>query len=164
MGLTEKIQDAIDLKTQIITLEYIPKYNFFLFLNNLKDKRQIDIIQKRFLSEKQMTLAEIGIQYNLSRERIRQLQDKALRRLKPYRRKMVLSIPTKEAIEIVKKFSKPVKKIKKRKYWFKVRSEKKQQKRKIRHQTYCRDCLIKIPNSYRTRCQSCHEKNKTLVI
>lgn len=52
-------------------------------LDLLTDK-EADILRKRmgFYEDKQMTLEEIGVEYNLTRERIRQVEAKALRRLK----------------------------------------------------------------------------------
>lgn len=55
--------------------------------------RECDIIKKRFgftTDGKQMTLEDIGIEYNLSKERIRQIELKALRKLRhPFRAKMI---------------------------------------------------------------------------
>ncbi|MEM5659616.1 sigma factor-like helix-turn-helix DNA-binding protein [Bacillus toyonensis] len=52
-------------------------------LDLLTDK-EADILRKRmgFYEDKQMTLEEIGVEYDLTRERIRQVEAKALRRLK----------------------------------------------------------------------------------
>ncbi|TNP25928.1 sigma-70 family RNA polymerase sigma factor [Bacillus sp. CD3-5] len=52
-------------------------------LDLLTDK-EADILRKRmgFCEDKQMTLEEIGVEYDLTRERIRQLEAKALTRLK----------------------------------------------------------------------------------
>ena len=49
-------------------------------LNNLKD-RERDIIVKRRLSENPKTLEDLSKEYNVSRERIRQIETRAFEKL-----------------------------------------------------------------------------------
>ena len=46
------------------------------------NEREYLIIKMRYMPEKKMTLQEIGNLYGLSRERIRQIENKALRKIK----------------------------------------------------------------------------------
>ena len=52
-----------------------------LALNKL-DERSRDIILQRFLSEKKPTLDELSKKYSVSKERIRQIEEKSLNSLK----------------------------------------------------------------------------------
>ena len=52
-----------------------------LALNQL-DERSRDIISQRFLSENKPTLDELSKKYNVSKERIRQIEEKSLSLLK----------------------------------------------------------------------------------
>ncbi len=57
------------------------------------DERQRDIVRRRFgLSGREETLQEIGDDYGITRERIRQIEDKALRILRGRARKMGLHL------------------------------------------------------------------------
>ena len=46
------------------------------------DERSLDILQSRWLSDKKMTLHELAARYNVSAERIRQLEKNAMKKLK----------------------------------------------------------------------------------
>ena len=49
---------------------------------NKLDERSRDIISQRFLAEKKPTLDELSKKYNVSKERIRQIEEKSLGLLK----------------------------------------------------------------------------------
>ena len=46
------------------------------------DDRSLDILKARWLSEKKSTLIELGKKYNVSAERIRQIENKAIKKLR----------------------------------------------------------------------------------
>ena len=48
------------------------------------DERSRDILESRWLTEKKATLQELAGRYNVSAERIRQLEKNALKKLKNY--------------------------------------------------------------------------------
>ncbi|MGD8886123.1 MAG: RNA polymerase sigma factor RpoH [Gammaproteobacteria bacterium] len=48
------------------------------------DERSRDILQQRWLSEKKSTLHDLAAQYNVSAERIRQLEQNAMKKMKSY--------------------------------------------------------------------------------
>ena len=53
-----------------------------LLAMNKLDERSRDIISQRFLAEKKPTLDELSKKYNVSKERIRQIEEKSLGLLK----------------------------------------------------------------------------------
>jgi len=53
------------------------------FAERLKGREQV-IFEKRLLAEEPLTLQEIGDQYGISRERVRQLEERLKRKLKDY--------------------------------------------------------------------------------
>jgi len=53
----------------------------YLALNKL-DERSQDIIRKRWLDENKLTLQDLAIKYNISAERVRQLEKNAMQKLK----------------------------------------------------------------------------------
>jgi RNA polymerase sigma-32 factor len=55
----------------------------FEFAKTLKGKEQV-IFSKRLLAEEPLTLQEIGDQYGISRERVRQLESRIKKKLKEY--------------------------------------------------------------------------------
>ncbi len=62
----------------------LKEYLDYVFKENLSEK-EINILRKRFglnESEKEMTLEDIGQEYGLTRERIRQIESKVLRKLR----------------------------------------------------------------------------------
>ena len=62
-------------------------------LHKVLNEREKDVIKKRFgIDEDQaFTLEEIGKEFNVTRERIRQIELKALKKLKKLRKSPVLS-------------------------------------------------------------------------
>src|SRR5919109_1914987 len=54
-----------------------------LFAKNLKDKELV-IYRERLLNEEPLTLREIGEKYGISRERVRQIEERVKRKLKAY--------------------------------------------------------------------------------
>jgi len=48
------------------------------------NKREIDILEKRVLSDTPATLQEIGERYGVSRERVRQIENNMMKRMKSY--------------------------------------------------------------------------------
>jgi RNA polymerase sigma-32 factor len=53
------------------------------FRTELNDK-ELDILDLRLLAEKPMTLQEIGARHQISRERVRQIEDRLIKRLRHY--------------------------------------------------------------------------------
>ena len=48
----------------------------------LLDERSIDILQSRYLKEEKLTLHTLADKYGVSAERVRQLENKAIKKLK----------------------------------------------------------------------------------
>lgn len=48
------------------------------------NERDLDILQNRILSEEPESLSEIGKRYDISKERVRQLEGNIIKRLKEY--------------------------------------------------------------------------------
>jgi RNA polymerase sigma-32 factor len=46
------------------------------------DERSIDILQSRYLKEEKLTLHTLADKYGVSAERVRQLENKAIKKLK----------------------------------------------------------------------------------
>ena len=61
----------------------ILKSNLFGFMDDLKE-RDLDIFKKRLLNEVPPSLQEIATEYGVSRERIRQVEERLLKKLKVY--------------------------------------------------------------------------------
>ena len=80
-------QDMIvdETETQDIIFEKKDEYNYRkkLFLNAMKvlNEREKEIIKLRRLSEKPKKLEELSIKFKISRERVRQIEEKALEKL-----------------------------------------------------------------------------------
>jgi RNA polymerase sigma-32 factor len=58
------------------------------FKKTLKGK-ELEIFEKRIMAEEPVTLQEIGDKYNVSRERIRQIQEKLVKKIKEYLKKNI---------------------------------------------------------------------------
>ena len=97
---TEKnnIQNPIQLYQKKITYEpdldplfKIEHYNWHMYaINNLKkalnklDRRSKKILKNRWLFKRKYTLRDLGVSYKISSERIRQLENNAMKRLKNF--------------------------------------------------------------------------------
>lgn len=62
------------------------------FANNLKDKELV-IYKERLLNEEPLTLREIGEKYGISRERVRQIEERVKKKLKNYLSKELKDLP-----------------------------------------------------------------------
>jgi len=48
--------------------------------------KELDILDSRLLAEKSLTLQEIGARHGVSRERVRQIEDRLIKKLRHYLR------------------------------------------------------------------------------
>ena len=90
LELIELLQDEAyggweDLSTKLLKEELEP------ILNELTTREQ-EVLHYRFNNERDLTLEEIGMIYNVQKERIRQIEAKALRRLRHPQRAAKLRI------------------------------------------------------------------------
>ena len=78
--LLEHPEIATLLNNKIVRVEKIDNFRFTIFLTT----RESDVLQLYFglNNNTAMTLEEIGERYNLTRERVRQIKEKATRRLR----------------------------------------------------------------------------------
>jgi RNA polymerase sigma-32 factor len=53
------------------------------FRKELNDK-ELDILDLRLLADKPMTLQEIGVRHHISRERVRQIEDRLIKRMRQF--------------------------------------------------------------------------------
>jgi len=65
-----------------------------------KSDKELFILEHRLLTEKPMTLQEVGEKFNISRERIRQLEVRLLRKLKEFLKQ---ELPDFEEFDFLKK-------------------------------------------------------------
>lgn len=77
--------DGVDLEKQLIEKDLDEKLQgkFAEFSKSLNDKEMV-IWQKRLLAEKPESLQKIGDRFNISRERVRQIEERLTKRLKEY--------------------------------------------------------------------------------
>ena len=78
------LQDLSNEPSMLLEQENSTEHNnerLFDALSNL-DERSRDILQQRWLSEKKSTLHELAAKYNVSAERIRQLEQSAMKKMK----------------------------------------------------------------------------------
>lgn len=77
----ERLADA-QLKT--VLREKVQEFRKFL------DPKELDILEMRLLAEKPMTLHELGERHNVSRERVRQIEVRLVKRLRNYLRQEMI--------------------------------------------------------------------------
>jgi len=77
---------AIPSPVYELTLKMLKKEVKILLEKVIKDERELDILKLRFglEDEKTCSLRELGKKYGVSRERIRQIQEKALQKLRAF--------------------------------------------------------------------------------
>ncbi|MEA2059033.1 MAG: RNA polymerase factor sigma-32 [Thermodesulfobacteriota bacterium] len=86
---TERIEfinvesDSAEEKVAKKQIEDILHHKVNDFKKTLK-KRELDIFDKRIFSDEPETLQEIGEQYNISRERVRQIENNIIKKMKDY--------------------------------------------------------------------------------
>jgi RNA polymerase sigma-32 factor len=68
------------------------------FAEGLKDKELV-IYRERLLNEDPLTLREIGEKYGISRERVRQIEERVKKKLKTYLRKELKELPDQARVE-----------------------------------------------------------------
>ena len=51
---------------------------------SILDERQKEILIARYLNDKKATLEELSVKYNISKERIRQIEENAIKKLKEF--------------------------------------------------------------------------------
>jgi RNA polymerase sigma-32 factor len=79
------LSDTIDVDEELAALELKKRFHDQLmeFRETLKDK-ELDIMDNRLLADEPLTLQEIGAKYNISRERVRQIQARLLKKIHDY--------------------------------------------------------------------------------
>jgi RNA polymerase sigma-32 factor len=77
--------ETIDVDDELADLELKKRFHDQLmeFRGTLKDK-ELDIMDNRLLADEPLTLQEIGAKYNISRERVRQIQARLLKKIHDY--------------------------------------------------------------------------------
>ena len=53
-------------------------------IRNALKCQELDILDLRLLAEKTLTLQEIGVRHHISRERVRQIEDRLIKRLRQF--------------------------------------------------------------------------------
>ncbi len=81
MTLEETIPDKTDVILEVLDRLY--QYDLVMVIKNILSPVQYYIIYSRFLANKRLILEELGQRLGLTRERVRQIQVTALKRIKP---------------------------------------------------------------------------------
>ena len=76
-------EDGVDETIADLEIKKIFHDQLMEFRDTLKDK-ELDIMDNRLLAEEPLTLQEIGEKYNISRERVRQIQARLLKKIREY--------------------------------------------------------------------------------
>ncbi|MFH0809116.1 MAG: RNA polymerase factor sigma-32 [Pseudomonadota bacterium] len=78
------VEDRLaDAEMKEVLLKKIGEFRRFL------DRKELDILERRLLAEKPMTLHELGERHQVSRERVRQIEARLINRLRDYLRQEV---------------------------------------------------------------------------
>lgn len=80
-GYLEDHRPNPELQTESLQLEELDQKRLYNALQNLDDRSQ-DVIKKRWLSEKKSTLHDLATDYGVSAERIRQIEQNAMKKMK----------------------------------------------------------------------------------
>jgi RNA polymerase sigma-32 factor len=80
-GYLEDNRPSPELQTESLQLEELDQQRLYNALQNLDDRSQ-DVIKKRWLSEKKSTLHNLAADYGVSAERIRQIEQNAMKKMK----------------------------------------------------------------------------------
>ncbi len=99
-NLKEKIQYLKD--KEIDELE-VDEKSLFVEIESILDKNELFVIKKRFWENK--TLHDIGVLLNITRERVRQLEFKSLRKVKVIKKNYLISFLKKNKEKIFQKYS-----------------------------------------------------------
>lgn len=73
-----------DFQLKEVLREKVQEFRKFL------DQKELDILEMRLLAEKPMTLHELGERHNVSRERVRQIEARLVKRLRSYLRQEMI--------------------------------------------------------------------------
>ena len=86
---TTKVE-ILDVNTENIEESYLKKQNTALIQDNLEtfkselNERELDIFQRRIFTDEPETLQSIGDSYNVSRERVRQIEEGIMKKMKTF--------------------------------------------------------------------------------
>ena len=82
-GLLTRLSDTVTKTRNINTYETIDEFVNYAIISILSDKERL-IIKERYLNENTLTLEEAGSKRNVSRERIRQVESKAIKKIQGF--------------------------------------------------------------------------------